>query len=64
MITCALAEIFDIKYGNSLELVKLKKHPDGVNFVARTQKNNGVVAKVVKPFSGRKWKRYGVLLAK
>lgn len=49
MITCALAEIFDIRYGNSLELVKLKKHPDGVNFVARTQKNNGVVAKVVKP---------------
>lgn len=49
MVTCALAEIFDIKYGNSLELVKLKQHTDGVNFVARTQKNNGVVAKVVKP---------------
>lgn len=49
MITCALSELFDIKYGNGLELVSLKRSPDGVNFVARTQKNNGVVAKVSKP---------------
>lgn len=49
MITCPLEELFDIEYGNGLELVALHKNSNGINFVARTQKNNGVVAKVNKP---------------
>lgn len=49
MITCALEELFDIEHGNGLELVALHKSSNGINFVARTQKNNGVVAKVNKP---------------
>lgn len=48
MRTCALSELFEITYGNGLELVKLPKDSAGVNFVARTQKNNGIVAKVRK----------------
>jgi hypothetical protein len=39
-----LQEIFDIYYGNSLDLNKLEKSNDGVNFVSRTAKNNGVSA--------------------
>lgn len=46
MITCALEELFDINYGVSLELNSLEKDSDGINFVARTSKNNGVTAKV------------------
>lgn len=57
MITCALSDLFDITYGNSLDLVSMSKSAGGVNFVARTQKNNGVVAKVNRliaepPFNG------------
>lgn len=49
MRTTSLKHLFNIEYGNSLELVHLPKSKSGVNFVARTQKNNGVVSKVVKP---------------
>lgn len=49
MKTCPLNEIFRISYGNGLDLASLRKNPNGVNFVARTQQNNGVVAKVNKP---------------
>ena len=38
--------IFDVKYGVNLELNKLVKDSNGVNFVSRTAKNNGVSAKV------------------
>lgn len=48
MITCALAEIFDIKYGVNLELNALEVCKDGINFVARTSRNNGVTARVRK----------------
>lgn len=41
-----LSDIFDIKYGHGLELNRLKITSDGVNFVSRTAKNNGVSAKV------------------
>lgn len=41
-----LRDIFDIKYGVNLELNKLNKKSDGLNFVSRTSKNNGVSAKV------------------
>lgn len=53
-----LSEIFNIRYGNSLELNRLEtsEEEDGVNFVSRTAKNNGVSAIVnknekIKPFS-------------
>ena len=45
----SLDSLFHIEYGNGLELVKLQKRKNGTNFVARTQKNNGVVSKVVVP---------------
>lgn len=41
-----LQEIFEVKYGVNLELNKLTQSDDGINFVSRTAKNNGVSAKV------------------
>lgn len=38
--------IFDVKYGNSLSLNKLNENSNGINFVSRTSKNNGVSSKV------------------
>ena len=43
-----LDEIFTIEYGNSFELNKLESNPCGIHFVSRTEKNNGVSAKVNK----------------
>ncbi|HHA1756056.1 TPA: restriction endonuclease subunit S [Enterobacter kobei] len=43
-----LQELFDVCYGVNLELNKLKVSSDGINFVSRTSKNNGVSAKVEK----------------
>lgn len=47
-----LHKLFDIKYGNSLELINLeqcsKNDPDAVNFVSRTEKNNGISSFVKK----------------
>lgn len=40
--------LFDVSYGNSLELNRLTIDPVGINFVSRTAKNNGVSAKVSK----------------
>ena len=45
----SLDKLFRIEYGNGLELVNLLKSKNGINFVARTQKNNGVVSRVVVP---------------
>jgi hypothetical protein len=43
-----LYTIFDIKYGNSLELINLQQclidDADAINYVSRTEKNNGVSA--------------------
>jgi hypothetical protein len=39
-------DIFEVKYGVNLELNSLELDPDGINFVSRTSKNNGVSAKV------------------
>ena len=39
-------DLFDVRYGVNLELNALKQTPDGINFVSRTSKNNGVSAKV------------------
>ena len=47
-----ISQIFDIKYGNSLELINLtecdKSFVDCVNFVSRTENNNGISAYVKK----------------
>ncbi len=41
-----VSDIFDVSYGVNLELNKLELDSNGINFVSRTQKNNGVSAKV------------------
>lgn len=46
MVTCALSELFEVKYGVNLELNALEKSHKGINFVARTAKNNGVSAHI------------------
>lgn len=43
-----ISALFEVQYGNSLELIRLKQIPNGINFVSRTSKNNGVSAKVKK----------------
>jgi hypothetical protein len=43
-----VSNIFEIEYGNSLELNRLVQSKDGINFVSRTSKNNGISAKVKK----------------
>lgn len=47
-----LQTLFDVKYGNSLELVNLeqcsKDNPNSINFVSRSEKNNGIAAFVLK----------------
>jgi hypothetical protein len=44
--TVDLSELFAIDYGTDLELLRLDRDPDGINFVSRTSKNNGVSARV------------------
>jgi hypothetical protein len=39
-------KLFEVKYGLNLELNRLTLDPNGVNFVSRTARNNGVSAKV------------------
>jgi hypothetical protein len=46
MKTCSVCELFDVKYGVNLELNALDIDPQGINFVSRTSKNNGVSARV------------------
>lgn len=51
-----ISDLFEIKYGNSLELVSLELDNSGINFISRTSKKNGVSAKVkrladIEPFS-------------
>lgn len=41
-----IKDLFHISYGHSLELNRLEKNPLGINFVARTSKNNGITARV------------------
>lgn len=55
MKTVKVSDIFNVEYGNSFELNSLKQTSDGINFVSRTAKNNGISAKVklmpnTKPF--------------
>lgn len=46
-----VGELFDIRYGQSLELNRLVQviPPQGVNFVSRTDRNNGVSARIKAP---------------
>jgi hypothetical protein len=55
-------DLFDIKYGINLELnaCEITQDKDGINFVARTAENNGVVAKV-KPIANKTPQPAGVL---
>lgn len=46
MKTCRVCDLFDVEYGRNLELNTLEFDPNGVNFVSRTSKNNGVSARV------------------
>lgn len=39
-------DYFDLKYGVNLEFFNMEEDPNGIPFVARTEKNNGVVGKV------------------
>jgi hypothetical protein len=41
-----LNEIFDIKNSQSLELMNCQQVEDGICFVARTEKNNGITARI------------------
>lgn len=41
-----VSKIFDVNYGVNLELNRMKIDIEGINFVSRTAKNNGVSAKV------------------
>lgn len=51
MKTCKVSDLFVVKYGVNLELNALIKDTNGINFVSRTSKNNGVSARV-KPVVG------------
>ncbi len=41
-----VSEIFDVRYGVNLELSNIKKEKNGIAFVSRTEKNNGLSARV------------------
>ncbi|MFL9955302.1 restriction endonuclease [Paraburkholderia nemoris] len=44
--TVALSELFDVEYGTDMELLRMERDAEGINFVSRTSKNNGVSARV------------------
>ncbi|HID8400032.1 MULTISPECIES: restriction endonuclease subunit S [Serratia] len=46
-----LSELFEVTYGVNLELNKMKCSDDGIPFVGRSDRNNGVTA-FVKPIDG------------
>jgi len=46
MKTCKVSDLFFVEYGSNLELNALEKELNGINFVSRTSKRNGVSAKV------------------
>lgn len=41
-----VSELFEVTYGVNLELNALRRNPDGINFVSRTARNNGISARV------------------
>lgn len=43
-----VSDLFDVRYGVNLELNALRLDPDGVAFVSRSARNNGVTARVAR----------------
>ncbi|HJW28414.1 MAG TPA: hypothetical protein VJ508_04090, partial [Saprospiraceae bacterium] len=43
-----MSELFEVRYSVNLELNALTQTSNGINFVSRTAKNNGVSARVAK----------------
>lgn len=60
MKVVTVSDLFDVYYGVNLELNNLIQDPDGIPFVSRTAKNNGVSAKV-KPVKGKKMNPAGTI---
>ncbi|MDR3298312.1 MAG: restriction endonuclease subunit S [Candidatus Nomurabacteria bacterium] len=58
-----LGEFFNVKYGNGFELVNLVEGQNGVNYVARTEKNNGVAAFVDEPLDIEPFEANGITVA-
>lgn len=48
MMIVSVDDIFNVSYGNSYELKNMNNTSGDINFISRTSKNNGVVAKVQK----------------
>ena len=48
MTLVLVSDLFEVKYGSNLELNALVLDPDGINFVSRTTRNNGVSARVAE----------------
>jgi hypothetical protein len=60
MRLASVSEIFFVKYGSNMELNRLTKDVNGINFVSRSARNNGVTGKV-KRVSGIEPIEAGVL---
>lgn len=45
-VLVSVTDLFEVKLGTNLELLRLTSQSDGVNFVSRSAKNNGVTARV------------------
>lgn len=43
-----VGELFDVKYGVNLELNRMTSDPNGINFISRSARNNGISAKVAR----------------
>lgn len=48
-----VGDLFEVSTGQNLEYNRLEEHRDGVNFISRTAKNNGVSGRVTVPPSVR-----------
>jgi hypothetical protein len=44
---CSIQDLFDVQYGTNLELLRLTKSDNGINYVSRTARNNGVAARIL-----------------
>lgn len=63
MKTCKVSELFEVEYGNGLELSSLDKEPKGYNFVARGMKDNGISAKVARVTGERLFPKGSITVA-
>ena len=53
-------DYFDLKYGVNLEFLNMTEDTKGIPFVARTEKNNGVVGRVklIDGITPKIWQRF------